>query len=244
MCTSLIAGTVPDFVQSIDRNKNMPVKGGFTSRCLFIYEDKPARFLLHPPPLESNAQSVRELDALKNDMMHISQLPGGEFQYDAASRITFDNFITSVRANSDDDSEAITHFKARIRAHVLKLAMVLAISRHDTLVIENCDMSLSVSLVTQALRTLEQVFRGSGDSDMALATSRVQGYIDKVGIASRKEMLSRLHRHMTFETLDRIIYVLLEIGLVVPRVVGTTTYYARPNFSPNGTNPLMKGKKP
>ena len=237
MCTSLIAGTVPDFIQQIDRNKNMPVKGGFSSRCLFIFENKPARFLLHPPPLESNPNSVKQLDALKNDLLHIASLPGGEFFYDAASRITFDNFLTSVRTNTDNDSEAVANFKARIRAHVLKLAMVLALSRHDTQLIENCDMALAIAYVSQSLKNLELVFRGTGDSDIASATSRVQNYLEDVGIASRKELLSRLHRHMNVETLDRIIYVLTEIGYLCPKLVGTITYYS---LSSNGTNPQNK----
>lgn len=240
MCTSLIAGTVPDFIQRIDTNKNMPVKGGFTSRCLFIFEDKPARYLLHPPPIETDPQSSKRLDDLKNDLLHISQLSGGEFTYDAASLITFDNFISSVRTSTIDDSEAITNFKARIRVHVLKLAMVLAISRHDTLVIEDCDMRLSIAYVQKALKSLELVFRGSGDSDMALATARVQNYVEKAGMASRKELLKHLHRHMSAEVLDRIIYVMTEIGEFTPVISGTTCYYQHRN----GTNPLNpNGKK-
>jgi hypothetical protein len=118
--------------------------------------------------------------------------------------------------------------------------MVLSISRHDTLIIEDCDMRMAVGFISQVLKSLEFVFRGTGDSDMALATSRVQNYIEKVGMSSRKELLNHLHRHMGHETLDRIIYVLTEIGWCTPQMVGTTCYYKHNN----GTNPLnMNGKR-
>jgi hypothetical protein len=76
---SLIAGTVPDFIRHIDRDRRMTIKGGFTSRCLFVYEDHPARMILHPPHVSKNKVSQALLDKLKNDAEHISNLPGGEF---------------------------------------------------------------------------------------------------------------------------------------------------------------------
>jgi hypothetical protein len=242
MCTSLIGGTVPDFIQLIDKNRNMPVKGGFTSRCLFIYEDKPARYMLHPPPLENDARSAKKLDELKNDLAHISSLPGGEFTYDTASCLIFDDFLTRLRVSVDEDSEAVTNFKARARVHVLKLGMIISLSRHDTLIIEPIDMALAVSLVEEAIRTLEYVFRGSGDSDMAVATARIQNYIEKAGMATRRDMLSRLHRHMNAETLDKIIYVLSEIGYWRPELIGSVCYF-KPIITPNGTQP-KGGKRP
>jgi hypothetical protein len=197
--------------------------------------------MLHPPPLESNAHSVTQLDALKNDLLHISSLQGGEFSYDAAARITFDNFLTNVRTNTNDDSEAVQNFKARIRAHLLKLCMVLSISRNDSLCIDNSDMSLAVSFIKEALKTLELVFRGTGDSDLAMATARVQGYVEHQGMASRKELLRHLHRHMTPDTLDRILYVMTEIGHFQQVMSGSTVFY---QLHTNGTNPLKGGKKP
>lgn len=225
MCTSLIACTVPDFIRNIDRNRDLTIKGGFTSRCLFIFEDKIARHLPFPPPLQSNSSSLALLDALKNDLQEIAQLPGGEFKCDTAARIVFENYINSIRATATEDLEATAHFKSRIKAHVLKLAMVISISRHDTLVIQRIDMDNAIAAINVCLKTLEKVFRGSGDSDMAAATAHVQNYMEKNGAASRKELLSALHRHMDFAVLDRILYVLVEIGYCEPCTIGTGAGY-------------------
>ena len=234
MCTSLIGCTVPDFIRNIDRNKNMSIKGGFTSRCLFIYEDVPARSLLHPQPIAHNPQSKKLLDILRNDLLYISQLPGGEYTYSTGAQSIFDKFMLGIKANYKDDSDAVQHFKSRIRAHVFKLAMVTAISRHDALVIDTCDMANAICQVQKALDTIELVFGGSGDSDLAIATGYVQSYVEKVGIASQRDMLRNLYRHMNADTLTRVLYVLTEIGYFVTDTVGKQVVYKRALQSPNG----------
>lgn len=212
MAVSLMGATVPDFIRNIDRDRSMSIKGGFTSRCLFIYEDKPARYLPDPPPLETNPVSAKLLQDIKTDLKWIASLPGGEFQWATDAKISFIRFLGNLRNTASIDDEATINFKSRIRAHVLKLAMVLAISRHDTLTIERIDMENSIAYVNGCLQTLEKIFRGSGESDLAVSTAYVKDYVERVGAASRKEMLKHLHRHMSHETLDRIIYTLTEIG--------------------------------
>lgn len=239
MCTSLIGCTVPDFIRNIDRNRNMSIKGGFTSRCLFIYEDTPARSLLHPQPIDHNQSSKKMLSMLRDDLLHISQLPGGEFIYTTGAQAVFDKFMISTKATMKEDSEAVQHFKSRVRAHIFKLAMIQAVSRHDKLVIEECDMANSVNQIRKALETLEYVFRGSGDSDLALATGYVQMYVEKVGAASKKDILKNLYRHMDSDTLDRVLLVLTEIEYFVTDSVGKTLLYKR---NPSNLYPTPNGK--
>lgn len=243
MATSLIGATVPDHLRNIDKNRNMSIKGGFTSRCLFIYEDVGSRFILHPPPIESNASSMKMLADLKNDVLHIASLPGGEYCYTPAAQIHFDRFISAMRTGTRDDTEIIQHFKARIRTHILKLAMVVAISRHDGRIIDDIDMTTAIAYVNKSLLTLEKVFRGSGDSDLAGSVAHVQNYLDRVGAASRKDMLKNLYRHMNTETLDRVLYTLSEIGYLHLVTSGNIQLY---KISPtmNGSKNGAGGKKP
>lgn len=235
MCLSLIGATVPDFIQHIDRNRNMPIRGGFTSRCIFVYEDKEARQMLHPPPIESNPTSRKLLADLKNDLMHIAQLSGGEFKYSPAAEVIFDQFVTSQRATSADDIDAIQFFKSRIQAHILKLSMVLAISRSDTLMIEDVDMYNAVQGVEAGIKTLERVFRGSGDSNIAVATGHVMNYVERQGAVSKRDILRHLHRHLDADTLDRVLYTMTEIGHFYTVTSGRTVLYRVQNgTSPNG----------
>jgi len=229
MCTSLVGGTVPDYLQNMERDTLRSIKGGFTSRCLFIFESEPARDLAFPPPLESNPQSVSLKSDIKTSLEHIAQNIAGEFTYNTEARIKFENFIKPIRNNIANDPEPVANFKARIRAHTLKLAMILSVARHDTLVIEGIDMHNAIAYMQDVLRDVERVFRGAGESELASSAAKVQSYIERVGVTTKKEMLKNLHRHMTVETLDRVLFTLQTIGCVITVASGKQTLYKHRN---------------
>lgn len=229
MCTSLVAATVPDYVQNIERNNKLSIKGGFTSRCLFIYEESPARYLPFPPAINTTPKSVNLLAAIKNDLEHVAHNLAGEYTYNTEAKLKFENFLNTFRNNGNDDIEPVSHFKARIRAHTLKLAMILAASRKDTLVIEGLDMDNAIAFIARVLKDLNFIFRGVGDSELNTAVSRIQTYIEKVGMASEKELLKHLHRHITPEVLTRALWLMREVNFLEVKSLGKTTLYQNRN---------------
>ena len=228
MCTSLIGATVPDYIQDMDKN-GKSIKGGFSSRCLFIYEDAHSRYIPFPPPISTNSQSVAMLASIKNDLEHIAQNLAGEYTYNAEAKLRFENFLKSVRANVSADPESIANFKSRIRAHTLKLAMILSAARKDSMVIDGFDMANAIVHMTRILEDVKRVFRGSGDSELALSCGRVEEYLDKVGVASKKDILCVLHRHITQETLERILHTMTYIGKIGSVTQGKTIMYQNVN---------------
>jgi len=235
MCTSLISGTVPDYLKGIDHNSDISIKGGFTSRCLFVYEDEPSRYMPFPPPIGANTVSMATLAALKNDLEHIAHTLKGEFTYDTDARLKFEIFLKNVRSNAGDNSEAVANFKARIRAHTLKLAMVVSAARKDDLVITGIDMDIAIGHIKLLLKDIEKIFRGAGESELASSTAKVEAFVEKFGMASKKEILKHLHQHMTSETIDRIIWVLTEIGHFTTVTQNKITFYKpSKSTSPNG----------
>jgi hypothetical protein len=140
--------------------------------------------------------------------------------------IRFDSYMTAAFTNTRNDIDAVTHFKGRMAVHISKLAMVMAVSREDTLEISEIDMMKAIHYVDSALKTLEKVFRGAGDSDMAEATGRVQEYFESHGgSVTRRELLRNLYRHMTDDALDKILYVLVEIGYCKCVTTGVNKIY-------------------
>lgn len=234
MCLSLLGATVPDFIQNIDKNRAMSIRGGFTSRCLFIFEDSPSRTLLHPPPIDVASPEVQ---ALENDLRHITQLPGGEYKSTPQARNVYDRFILAEKSTLKDDTDAVQYFKSRMEAHILKLAMVLSASRHDRLLIEERDMMEAICHIKIVLTNIERVFRGSGDSDIAVAASHVHNYVERKGAVSKRDILRHLYRHIDPDTLDRVLYTMTEIGVFKTVTSGRVTLYQLFNHtaqSPNG----------
>jgi len=90
-------------------------------------------------------------------------------------------------------------------------------------------MDNSIAYINSILKDLERIFRGSGDSELAPAAAKVQNYLEKIGIASKKSMMQQLHRHMTLETLERVLFTLEEIGFCEKCTQGKTTMWKHQN---------------
>jgi energy-coupling factor transporter ATP-binding protein EcfA2 len=221
MCCSLLAASVPDFLRNVNHEASMVITGGFSSRCLFIYAEAPSKDLPWPQPLEQNPQSKALYDKLVIDLQSIASLKG-EYRVDTAARIRLETFLSKNRVNAmRDDSEAVANFRARIKAHVIKLAMVLSASRGDSLTISDFDMLNAIAEVNKITLSLEKLFRGAGDSFDAVTTARIQAFVEKVGQTTRSEIMRALHRHIgSFETLDRILTVLIAIGFCQMTLMG------------------------
>jgi energy-coupling factor transporter ATP-binding protein EcfA2 len=213
MCCSLLAASVPDFLRNVNREAHMVITGGFSSRCLFIYAENPSKDLPFPEPLKKNLKSKALYDNLVLDLQEIGTLRG-EFVIDTAARLRFEAFLRLNRAaSSKDDSEAVANFRARIKAHILKLAMIFSVSRDNTLHISEMDMINAIAEIQKILVSLIKLFRGAGEGMDAAVTARVQDFIEKYGRVSKKEIFKALHRHLNSpEALDRILYVLETIG--------------------------------
>jgi len=218
----------------------MVISGGFSSRCLFIYAETASKDLPWPQPLKKNPKSKAIYDALVADLQAISALRG-EFRVTTTARIMFENFlVTNRKSISDEETEAIANFRARIKAHILKLAMVLSASRGDDLCISDLDMANAIAEVEKVIVTLEKLFRGAGDSADSALTARVQGFIEKRGSVTRKEIMRALHRHIgTMENCDRILWVLESIGFVEKTSRNKQEYYTQP-AKPS----VISGRKP
>lgn len=226
MCCSLLAASVPDFLRNVNREAHMVITGGFSSRCLFIYAENPSKDLPFPEPLKKNLKSKALYDNLILDLQEIGTLRG-EFVIDTGARLRFEAFLRLNRAaSSKDDSEAVANFRARIKAHVLKLAMIFSVSRDNTLHISEMDMINAIAEIQKILASLSKLFRGAGEGMDAAVTARVQDFIEKYGRVSKKEIFRALHRHLNSpEALDRILCVLETVGYCTVVNSNKTTFY-------------------
>lgn len=242
MCLSLIGATVPDYVRGIEKSANTSVAGGFTSRCIFVYADKKSKDLPEAQPIEENAKNFNTYQSLVHDLEHISTLQG-QYKIDTDASLAFRAFYSET-APLADDSDAILHFKGRMKAHVYKLAILLTVSKHDNLIIRGQEMRDAIFLVREIKNKITRVFRGIGSSELAEPTARVQLCIEKYGMVSKKELLKVNHAHMTTETLDRILTMLLAIGFCRTHSTGGTVYYLPITKQQVQTNGHFKGVKP
>lgn len=173
-CTtpSWIAGNFPEYM----------IGGGFTSRCLFVYAEQKARYVAYPglviPPDFAERQ-----DKLVHDLEHIAvnlcgpyTLQSGAVEWGEAWYIAH---YTNRPPNLDDDR--FGGYIARKQTHIHKLAMILAASQRDELLITADDLETANEMVTDLERQMPQVFNKIGRSEVSFHAERLLNYIRKRG---------------------------------------------------------------
>lgn len=206
LCTSLVGGCVPDYIRKVNKDSNGIVTGGFASRCIYVYADRPAKEL--PWPV-SKVGSQLELD-LVEDLKHISMLHG-EMKWTIQARIKYDIFYHLCSQNGKFEQAVVAHFKGRSRIHILKTAMALSVAESDSLLLEAKHIDEAEQLVTQVQNDLEKTFRFVGANRELEATENIMAYLHYKGSASINEIMANNYRflsEMSTEHLSRILDVL------------------------------------
>lgn len=233
MCISLIGACTPDFIRKINGKQNASdaINGGFTARTLFVFANEKSKNLSWPVALEdlkqvkvnnnkSGKDTIADLRADLESMAHLN----GEFSFTHEAYHIWDTFYHAVKAE-DHDSDVIRYFKSRQNVHVLKVAMCLSAAQSDALEIDRWCLTTAIHLVDQVLKTLDITFRGVGESSLAEATAKIQSYLERKGLASRRELIRDNHRSATMEDIDRIINTLHAVGLIRVFNQGGTQMY-------------------
>lgn len=245
LCTSLIGATVPDFVRSMEKDIDMTVAGGFSSRCLYIFEERKSKELPFAQPIQENQKSADLYGHLKEDLEYVAQNVRGEYTMSMDAKIKFSNFYPNI-SPQPDDSDAMANFKGRMKTHIFKLAMVMSAARKDDLVLDGLDMQNAIDLILGIQKRLDRVFRGVGNSRLAEATAKVLTTVEKHSMISKRELQRILCvRHITTDDLDKALWLLKEVGHIREIPNGKVVYYALPkNVVPIQGATGTGGKRP
>jgi energy-coupling factor transporter ATP-binding protein EcfA2 len=223
MCVSLIGACVPDFIRKINgkqSNASEAINGGFTARTMFVFANAKSKKLAWPIALEDikhvaacGGKTGRETIAdLRYDLEQIANVKG-EFTFSQDAATIFQQWYHAQK-HEDTDSDVVRHFKSRQDVHVFKVAMCLAAASGDSLEISDWCMNTAITLVKGVLDTLDITFRGVGESTLSEATAKIQTYLERKGLTTRRELIRDNHRHATVEDIERITRTLEMCGFI------------------------------
>lgn len=189
---NLFGATTPSWISD-----NMPksaVSGGFASRCVFLYGDEKERFVPYP---KLNIQSGHDLfrQKLIHDLEHIAINLVGEYilsptAYEWGSK-WYVNLWTEAKLHYNDD--LIMGHIARKQTHMHKIAMILAASRKDALVIEAEDLQCADVLLKGVEADLPKVFSRIGRTEESLAAERFIEFVRHKGRIPYQEAYQQVH---------------------------------------------------
>lgn len=201
---SLIACTTQDWITTY--LKSDIIGGGFTRRVIFVNEplgssvdDKSLRrpFLtVSPAQVTARENVLRYAEVLKNVV--------GEFRWDAGAKAAYEKWYLTRDIPHDPDT--IGYYKTKPN-QVLKVAMLLALSKSPDLVLTTEAFETALALFDKTEATLTRVFQGIGRNELNAIANRAVDYIRgalPMTLTFGKE--TRMHNAMKEKALRLLLY--------------------------------------
>jgi hypothetical protein len=213
VCLNILGSSAPDWLPGILTRE--AIGGGFTSRCIFVVEERKRKTVLDPtvnrPDPKLRGELIHDLEL----MMCLS----GEYILDPECREFYIEWYGSEEeklqsGKLDLGDPALMGYAARRPTHLRKISMAMAASRGDEMVIYREDMERALSILVAAERNMHMVFSGIGRNKWVAETELVMKYIKNRGTCLKSELLAHLYRDISEEALETIINVLVAMKRV------------------------------
>ena len=207
-CTtpSWIAGNFPEYI----------IGGGFTSRCLFVYTDTKEKLVAYP--IYHIPEGMKETQAqLVLDLDHIASNLAGPYQLTSEAREWGEIWYAHHYANPPSalQDDRFAGYLARKQTHLHKLAMVLAASCRDDLVITAEDLALANLKISELEADMPKVFSKIGRSEDSVQAERVIQFVQKNSPISYQAAYAYIHAAFPFvKDFEGIVAGAVQAGLI------------------------------
>jgi hypothetical protein len=210
-----IAGNFPEYM----------IGGGFTSRCIFVYAEKKARYVAYPSQIVP-ASLRQTAQRLVEDLAQISLLCGEYKLTDKAfawGNAWYENHFAAKHLHLDDDR--FGGYLARKQTHIHKLAMVLAAAESDRLTITDEHLAIADQMVTDLEPDMQFVFSKIGKSEDAVYAERLIWYVTKRGGCLYQEAYRFVHTHFPkMQDFESVITGAMRAGYLILKQKGNDMY--------------------
>lgn len=215
---SLFAASTPD--QLKDCLSYGSFSSGFAGRVLFVYETEARRIAW-----TDHSPEMKELEKkLINDLQHISQLYGA-FSITEEAREFFKNWYENPIQSKIEDPR-LSGYYGRKHDFVFKLAMILAVSRSDELVIQKTHLQLAMNTLNSLELKMLGAFQYVGTNSAALAEDILTIITGNKGVILHSLLLSKLRgRVNTLQEFQDCLKGLKEMKQIKMKVISGQSYY-------------------
>lgn len=200
------------------------IEGGFAGRTIFVFSDQPRPPVHNPKALFDDSMSVMRED-LVDDLKEIATI-NGPYEMTPEADALYKEIYDRNYYNRDTDFR-MHPYQGRKGEHLIKVAMCIAASHRDGLIIEPQDVDAANHFLEGIEKNLVSVF-----SNVSYAQGNVS-HVEKViallkkngGTMTRAQLLKRLYHYKVFkDDLTAIIDTLQESDVIYsPTVEGRKT---------------------
>ena len=206
-CLNLLAATTPTWVSN-----QMPahvIGGGFTSRVIFVYENKVRQRRLYYDLDWDHFEKLRA--GLVRDLIHIGQLHG-KFRHDHIdTKNAMETWYVETSALGSGDEKIEGYFN-RKHVHVHKVAMLLSLAERDDLIIDMTHFEAAKMILAGTETKMPRVFSAVGKNPFS---ADLEGVLDFIGgrtePVERGALMRRFYHNLPADKLGEILAALMSM---------------------------------
>jgi len=207
---NLLGCTTPMWIQKWLREDI--IGGGFSRRCIFVCEEDDTENVVPFPVVTIEMAQARN--------RFVDRVPTlisltGEFKWDPAAKLWYDKWYREGRAALNKQPEFLRAYYRTRHVLVLRVAMILAVSRTLTLKIFIEDLEAADASLIMVEENLEQLFGALGRNETAAYADKIVRYVMAQPYVSEKNLKIVFYKDMPAKELfDTLNYLKHEAGLL------------------------------
>lgn len=189
------------------------VEGGFIARCVIVKESVRS----HKNALLRPVTRVPDVSGLSDYLKEISRLTG-PFTVTEDAIKHFETWYNEFDPEGEDDKTGSAN---RIHDTILKVAMLLALSREAKLIIQECDIEEAMERCLGTVKGMEETIKGRGKSEIAeMARIFLADLMRRPDHkATRAAILAKHYGDFSSSELDKVVITLLQAGYIFETMI-------------------------
>lgn len=212
---SILAATTPDWLgNSIPADA---IGGGFTSRILFCAQTQKR----HDNPRPKLTQ--KEIDLEKRLVEDLNTIAGlrGQVNLTAKAEAFYDAWYRG-RNKREIDDERFWGYLERKPDHLLKIAIIIALSFSNELVIDEQHFKMALELLARLEQRMPDAFIGVGKASGKDIIRLVKQIEEAGGQIEYTELMRKNYRHLNSQELDLVLQTMVAAGMLHQAIAGKT----------------------
>ncbi len=204
---NIIGATTPEWLKGDNVTKGM--SEGLHRRNIFVYEEHQDKIIANPTlyPIDKELQA-----SLINDLQCIHML-NGPMTFSERGLEIYEEFYTNHWEEVQNDEPAIPGetfrgYMSTRATHLLKLCIIMSVSRGLSRIIEECDIERALKILKQTEKRMPRAFIGGGSSRVKEGVETVLTHLAERGSTTRNEILATYYKSIDPWTLEQVEKVL------------------------------------
>jgi len=177
MCVGILAGTTPDFMQSVFDDNILDQ--GFASRAFFIFAAKNRKTVFFTTGLTPEQKQHRQ--DLIDHIRKLTQLYG-QCQLEPGTAAWLEQWLKDFekdRSKRASPSPKLDAYYARINIHIMKVAMSLHFSESTDLLVPKARFEDAIQVLREEEKTMHLALSFSGSNPLARTGDKIIGMLQE-----------------------------------------------------------------